>query len=125
VPHRLGVARRQSSVEHRGPGPFSWADEATDRAMLAAAGFGEVSLFERIDADICIGRTIDEAIDYQLLVGPSGEIVREAGEEGQRRLPEIRERLTRRLRYHVQPDGAIYLPSSTWMISARKMDDAW
>lgn len=103
-----------------GPGPFSWADEETDRAMLAAAGFHEVPLFERIDADICIGRTIDEAIDYQILVGPSGEIVRESGAEGQRRLPEIRERLAKRLREHVRPDGGVYLPSSTWMISARK-----
>jgi SAM-dependent methyltransferase len=103
-----------------GPGPFSWADEETDRAMLAAAGFHEVPLFERIDADICVGRTIDEAIDYQMLVGPSGEIVREAGEEGRRRLPEIRERLATKLRSHVQPDGGVYLPSSTWMIAAQK-----
>lgn len=103
-----------------GPGPFSWADEETDRAMLAAAGFREVSLFERIDAEICVGRTIDEAIDYQILVGPSGEIVREAGEEGQRRLPEIRERLAKSLRSYAQPDGSVYLPSSTWMIAARK-----
>jgi SAM-dependent methyltransferase len=103
-----------------GPGPFSWADEETDRAMLAAAGFRDVSLFERNDADMCIGRTIDEAIDYQILVGPSGEIVREAGEEGQRRLPEIRERLAKRFRDHVGPDGGVYLPSSTWRIAARK-----
>jgi SAM-dependent methyltransferase len=103
-----------------GPGPFSWADEETDRGMLAAAGFHDVTLFERIDADMCIGRTVDEAIDYQILVGPSGEVVREAGEEGQRRLPEIRERLARRFREHVRADGSVYLPSSTWMIAARK-----
>jgi ubiquinone/menaquinone biosynthesis C-methylase UbiE len=103
-----------------GPGPFSWADEETDRAMLAAAGFREVTLFERVDAEMCIGRTIDEAIDYQILVGPSGEIVREAGAEGQRRLPEIRERLGKRLAAHVRADGGVYLPSSTWMIAARK-----
>jgi SAM-dependent methyltransferase len=105
-----------------GPGPFSWADEETDRAMLAAAGFREVSLFERVDADICVGRTIDEAIDYQLLVGPAGEIVREAGSEGLRRLAEIRERLAKKLREHVQSDGGVYLPSSTWMIVARKSE---
>lgn len=103
-----------------GPGPFSWADEGTDRAMLAAAGFDEVTLFERVDADICIGRTIDEAIDYQILVGPSGEVVREAGEDGQRHLPEIRERLAARFREHVRPDGGVYLPSSSWCIAARK-----
>lgn len=102
-----------------GPGPFSWADEETDRGMLAAGGFTEVELFERNDLDMCIGRTIDEAIDYQILVGPSGEIVREAGEEGRRRLPEIRARLTELLRPHVRQDG-VYLPSSTWLIMAKK-----
>jgi SAM-dependent methyltransferase len=107
------------SAQTCGPGPFSWADEETDRSMLAAAGFTEVELFDRNDLDMCVGRTVEEAIDYQILVGPSGEIVREAGEEGQRRLPEIRARLTEFLRPHLRDDG-VYLPSSTWMIMARK-----
>ncbi len=102
-----------------GPGPFSWADEETDRGMLAAAGFHDVVLFERNDLDMCVGRTVDEAIDYQLLVGPSGEIVREAGEEGKRRLPEIRAKLEEMMRPHVREDG-VYLPSSTWRIMAKK-----
>jgi SAM-dependent methyltransferase len=102
-----------------GPGPFSWADEETDRRILAAAGFPRVEMFERIDRDICMGRTIEEAVDYQLLVGPSGEIVREAGDEGQRRLPEIRTRLAQMVKSHLRQDG-VYLPSSTWMIVARK-----
>ncbi len=102
-----------------GPGPFSWADEETDREMLAAAGFSQVDLFERLDLDMCIGRTVEEAIDYQILVGPSGEIVREAGEEGRRKLPEIRAKLTSMLEGHLR-EGGVYLPSSTWMIMARK-----
>lgn len=102
-----------------GPGPFSWADEETDRRMLAAGGFTDVEIFERNDLDMCIGRTIDEAIDYQILVGPSGEIVREAGDEGRRRLAEIRTKLTELMRPHVRDDG-VYLPSSTWTIMARK-----
>lgn len=102
-----------------GPGPFSWGDEATDREMLAAAGFPNVELFEKVDVDICVGRTVEEAIDYQILVGPSGEIVREAGEEGQRRLPEIREKLAKLMRANLRGDG-VYLPSSSWMIVARK-----
>jgi hypothetical protein len=87
--------------------------------MLKAAGFTEVECFERNDADICVGRTVDEAIDYQILVGPSGEIVREAGDEGQRRLPEIRARLAEMLREHLRDEG-VFLPSSTWMIVAKK-----
>jgi len=102
-----------------GPGPFSWADEQTDRDMLAAAGFTHIELFERSDVDICVGRTVDEAIDYQILVGPSGEIVRLAGAEGQRRMPEIRARLGELFRDHLR-DAGVFLPSSTWLISARK-----
>ena len=102
-----------------GPGPFSWADEETDRSMLAAAGFTRVELFERNDVEMCVGRTVEEAIDYQILVGPSGEIVREAGDEGRRRLPEIRAKLGALLEAHLR-EGGVYMPSSTWMIVARK-----
>lgn len=102
-----------------GPGPFSWADEATDRAILEASGFHSVDTFERVDVDICVGTTLEEAIDYQLLVGPSGEIVREAGALGQRALPELRERLAARLQPYLRQEG-VYLPSSTWFIAAKK-----
>jgi len=102
-----------------GPGPFSMADEETTRGMMKAAGFDQVDLFKRIDADICIGTTIEEAIDYQILVGPSGEIVREAGEIGKQKLPEIRRDLETLMTKHLRDDG-VYMPSSTWAIMARK-----
>ena len=102
-----------------GPGPFSMAGEDTDRAMLEAAGFSDVEVFRRIDANICIGPNIDEAIDYQILVGPSGEIVREAGEEGQRKLPEIRRELHALMQPYLR-EGGVFMPSSTWSIMARK-----
>jgi SAM-dependent methyltransferase len=103
-----------------GPGPFAMADEATDRAMLKAAGFTQVELFERIDADICIGSSVEEAIDYQILVGPSGEIVREAGAQGERELPLIRADLRALLERYRRDDGSVWMPSSTWAIMARK-----
>ncbi len=102
-----------------GPGPFSMASEETDRLMLKAAGFDQVDRFERIDVDMCVGRDIEEAIDYQIMVGPSGEIIREAGPEGQRRLPEIRRDLTAIFRDHLRSDG-VWLPSSSWAIAASK-----
>ena len=102
-----------------GPGPFSMADEETTRGMMKAAGFKQVDLFKRIDADICVGATIDEAIDYQILVGPSGEIIREAGESGQKKLPVIRKELAALMKQHLRDDG-VYMPSSTWAIMARK-----
>ena len=102
-----------------GPGPFSMAGEDTDRAMLQAAGFPEAEVFKQIDADVCIGRDIEEAIDYQLLVGPSGEIIREAGDEGQRKLPEVRSDLRDLMSPYLRAEG-VFMPSSTWAIMARK-----
>ena len=107
------------SAKSCGPGPFSWADDETDKHMLAAAGFPVIEVFERIDADICIGRTVDEAVDFQLLVGPSGEIVREAGEEAKARLPIVSAELKELMRAHERSDG-VYMRSSTWAIVARK-----
>lgn len=102
-----------------GPGPFALADEETDRAMLKAAGFENIVLFKRNDADVCVGTTIEEALDYQISVGPSGEIIREAGELGQEKLPELLENMRNELKSY-EKDGAVYLPSSTWFIMAKK-----
>jgi len=102
-----------------GPGPFSMADEETTRSMMKAGGFERIDLFKRIDADICIGTTVEEAIDYQILVGPSGEIIREAGNEGQNKLPLIRKELEGLMKDHLR-EGGVYMPSSTWAIMARK-----
>jgi len=102
-----------------GPGPFALADEETTRAMLNAAGFQDILLFKRNDAEVCVGTTMEEAIDFQILIGPSGEIIREAQELGQEKLPHIREDMKNSMTPHEKEDG-VYLPSSTWFIMARK-----
>ena len=107
------------SAQTCGPGPFALADEETDRAMLKAAGFENVVLFKRNDAVVCIGTSLEEALDFQILVGPSGEIIREAGELGRETLPEVREDMKRSMRKYEKADG-VYMPSSTWFIMARK-----
>ena len=107
------------SAQTCGPGPFALADEETTRAMLNAAGFQDIVLFRRNDADVCVGTSMEEAIDFQILVGPSGEIIREAGELGQEKLPRIREDMKSSMAPHEKADG-VYLPSSTWFILARK-----
>ena len=102
-----------------GPGPFALADEETDRAMLKAAGFDKVDFFKRNDADVCIGTSLEEAVDFQILVGPSGEIIREAAELGQEKLPAVREDMRKSMEKFVR-NGGVYMPSSTWLIMARK-----
>ncbi len=53
-----------------GPGPFSMADAEGMEAMLRAAGWAEPA-FERLDADIWIGDTVEEAIAFQMAIGPA------------------------------------------------------
>ncbi len=102
-----------------GPGPFSLAYEETTRAMMNAAGFEKIELFERNDALIPVGTSMEEAIDFQILVGPSGEIIREAAELGQEKLPDIIRDMKNSMKPH-EKDNGVYLPSSTWFIMARK-----
>ncbi|NHX28357.1 class I SAM-dependent methyltransferase, partial [Escherichia coli] len=61
-----------------GPGPFSMADEATTRAQMTAAGFTDIA-FHRVDAKVLVGRSVEDAVAFQLALGPAGETFREAG----------------------------------------------
>ena len=73
--------------------------------------------FERYDCDICIGRDMADAIEFAMALGPAGEIIRLAGEEGQKRKPQVVEALKEALASYSRPDG-IWAPSSTWFITA-------
>ena len=70
------------------------------------------------DTEVCIGRVLDEAVEFALALGPAGEIIRLAGEEGQRRRPEaiaaLRELFAKNLRH----DG-VWFGSSSWFVEAR------
>ncbi len=100
-----------------GPGPFSLASEETVRGILGAAKWSEIAL-ERIDADVTIGDTVEDAIAFQLAIGPAGEIVREARELGQAKLPEIVAELTARLT-PFRTDRGVVVPSSSWCVTAQ------
>lgn len=102
-----------------GPGPFALANEETCRGMLDAAGFTNIELFKRNDAEVCIGTSMKEAVDFQILVGPSGEIIREAGELGEEKLPDVRKAMSDAFKPY-EKDNGIYLDSSTWFVMARK-----
>jgi ubiquinone/menaquinone biosynthesis C-methylase UbiE len=101
-----------------GPGPFSMANPDVVRAQLAAAGFVD-SAFERVDGTVMVGRDVDQAIEFQLMLGPAGEIVREAGELAKTRHGEIVDALRDELSRHVAGDGSVRMQSSSWTITAR------
>jgi SAM-dependent methyltransferase len=101
-----------------GPGPFSMAGADTVSSQLQAAGWTRVS-FERFDMPICIGRSIDEALAFALALGPAGEIIRLAGDAGERQRPTIEAALRAVLTRFAGADGRVVAPSSTWIITAR------
>lgn len=100
-----------------GPGPFSMADQALVTKQLEIAGYTDIQ-FERIDAPLMVGRTVDDAIGFQLALGPAGEVYREAGELAERRHEEIVAALQAELTPYQGPEG-IVMESSSWKISAR------
>ncbi|MGE5168751.1 MAG: class I SAM-dependent methyltransferase [Rudaea sp.] len=100
-----------------GPGPFSMANPDVVRAQLRAAGFHDVT-FERTDGPVMVGRDVDQAVDFQLALGPAGEIVREAGALAEARRDEIQAALSRELARYASPNG-IEMQSSSWTITAR------
>lgn len=111
------VSHEETSEVHCGPGPFSMSGPDMVSAMLKAAGFEGIT-FERFDTDICIGRNLDDAIEFAMALGPAGEIIRLAGAEGEKRKPQVVAALRDALTVYARDDG-IWAPSSTWFISAR------
>jgi ubiquinone/menaquinone biosynthesis C-methylase UbiE len=101
-----------------GPGPFSMASPKVVSAQLKAAGF-EDARFERTDGDVMIGATVEQAMEFQLALGPAGEIFREAGTLAEERRPEIEDALRAELTRH-QRDGRVFMRSGSWAITARK-----
>jgi ubiquinone/menaquinone biosynthesis C-methylase UbiE len=100
-----------------GPGPFSMADRDMVTKQLEIAGYESIE-FERIDAPLRVGDTLDEAIEFQLAAGPAGEVYREAGDLAEQRRDEIVDALKRELARHETAHGVV-LDSSSWMVTAR------
>jgi ubiquinone/menaquinone biosynthesis C-methylase UbiE len=112
------VSHEETEEVHCGPGPFSMAGADTVSDMLRLAGFDRIS-FERYDTDVCIGRTMDEAIDFAMALGPAGEIIRLAGAEGEKLRPQVVDALRETFSAHQRPDG-IWATSSSWLVTARR-----
>lgn len=112
------VSHEDTNQVHCGPGPFSMSGPDMVGDMMVGAGFGAVT-FERFDADICIGRDTEEAIEFAMALGPAGEIIRLAGEEGVRRRPEVVAALRETLAVYARTDG-VWAPSSTWFVTGTK-----
>jgi ubiquinone/menaquinone biosynthesis C-methylase UbiE len=100
-----------------GPGPFSMANPDVVSAQLGAAGFTDFS-FERVDGPVMIGRDVEQAVEFQLALGPAGEIFREAGALAEAQRADIEAALRAELARYVRDDG-VWMDSSSWTIRAR------
>ena len=110
------VDHDETDQVHCGPGPFSMSGPDMVSGMLRGAGFDRIT-FERYDSDICIGRDLQEAIEFAMALGPAGEIIRLAGEEGLRLTPQVTKALGEALEPYLR-DGGVWAPSSTWFVTA-------
>lgn len=94
------------------PGPFAFADPDRVRRILAEAGFTAVEITPH-DEPIG-GLDLEGTVEMSFRVGPLGAILRER--------PDLAPVLRDRVREAVLPwlrDEAVYMPSATWMVSAR------
>jgi SAM-dependent methyltransferase len=100
-----------------GPGPFSMADADTVSEQLKIAGFEDIC-FQRCDLPLKIGHDLDHAVEFNMALGPAGEVLR----LWEDRIEEIKPRIAAELREALtdldSPDG-VYAPASTWIISAQ------
>jgi hypothetical protein len=100
-----------------GPGPFSMANADTVSAQLRIAGFEEISLL-RCDLPIKIGDDLEQAVEFNMALGPAGEVLR----LWEDRIDEIRPKIAAELHQALSefdcPAGVV-APASTWIIGAR------
>ena len=100
-----------------GPGPFSMAGADTVSEQLVLAGFEEITL-QRCDLPIKIGNDLDQAVEFNMALGPAGEVLRLWEDRIDEIKPKIAAELHEALAEFDGPDGVI-APASTWIIGAR------
>jgi len=100
-----------------GPGPFSMADTGVVTKQLEIAGYRDIQ-FEQIDAQVFVGKDLDDAAAFQLAIGPAGEVYREAGKLAEQRYDEIANALKSELAKYQRSNG-LMMDSSSWKVTAR------
>ena len=100
-----------------GPGPFSMADTGVVTKQLEIAGYTDIK-FEQVDAQVFVGKDLDDAAAFQLAIGPAGEVYREAGKLAEARHDEIVQALKAALAKYLRPNG-VMMDSSSWKVTAR------
>ena len=90
--------------------PVSRVGLDTVSDMLQIAGVDDIRS-QPYDADICVDQTLQDAVEFAMALGPTGE-------EGEKRKPQVIAALQALMSRYQRPDG-IWAGSSTWIITAR------
>ena len=92
------------------------ANEETVRVMMKSAGYEDVT-FQRVDAEVLVGKDVEDAIDFQLALGPAGEVFREAGDLAEQKRGEIETALREAINRQKTEANGIVMDSSSWVIT--------
>jgi len=98
------------------PGPFAFANPDRVRRLLETGGFKEVSC-ESHEAELSMGgaRTVDEAVEFSLEIGPIARLLGNADMELRTRVAQaVREALTPYVSQH-----GVSLRGAAWIVLAR------
>jgi SAM-dependent methyltransferase len=99
-----------------GPGPFSMANADTVTDQLRIAGFEQITL-QRSDLPLKIGNDLDHAVEFNMALGPAGEVLR----LWEDRIDDIRPKIAAALHDALadfQSSNGVFAPASTWIIGA-------
>jgi len=105
-------------VPRCGPGPFSMANADTVSDVLRHAGYEDIRL-ARQDLPYKIGNDLDQAVAFNMALGPAAEVLRMWGERVDDIRPKIAADLRAALTDFVVDGGAVVARSSTWVVTAR------
>lgn len=98
------------------PGPFAFASRDRVQAILAGAGFTDVTI-EPFEPAMRLGNgRLDDAIEFVLQLGPLAQAMRDADPAV---VPRVHAALREALLPYDGPDG-IRLPSAAWIVTARR-----
>jgi len=94
------------------------ADPTVVETILRIAGYIDIA-FEQTDVLARVGRDVEEAMSFQLSLGPAAAIFREGGELAVEKRPAIEAEMPEVLQRHQRPDG-VYMATSSWAVTARR-----
>lgn len=101
-----------------GPGPFSMANPDVLELQMRAAGCRDIT-FKRVEQKVLVGRDIEEAIAFQLAIGPAGEIFRLGGTEAEAKRKHIERDLADMFAQFEKDEKGIWMDSASWIVTSK------